>query len=257
MRNRPIYDVVALLARCGVGTVFLAHGWQKIQDGLTVTGQNLDTMGAPEPTAAAVYSTFVELLGGAALILGLLLPVTGALLFLDMVGALIFVHAKHGIFLVNGTKVHNGFELVLVLGLAALVFAAGGGGRLTLDHLLFGRGRADEGDDDMPPWRPVPGSPNQHAQAAYPASEPGKEQERDETRVVAPPGPVSAGEFPAPPAGDETTPPPPGTATDVVTDDSRDVIVAGKKAPKRSTGGTTPVRSRKNTRKKQPPKSGS
>ena len=34
MRNRPIYDVVALLARCGVGTVFLAHGWQKIQVGV-------------------------------------------------------------------------------------------------------------------------------------------------------------------------------------------------------------------------------
>ena len=69
MRNRPIYDVVALLARCGVGAVFVAHGWQKIQVGINATGRNLDAMGAPAPTAAAVYSTFVELLGGAALIL--------------------------------------------------------------------------------------------------------------------------------------------------------------------------------------------
>jgi putative oxidoreductase len=153
MRNRPIYDVVALLARCGVGTVFLAHGWQKIQVGVTATGRNLDAMGAPFPTAAAVYSTFVELLGGAALILGVALPVAGTLLFLDMAGALIFVHAKHGIFLVDGSNVRNGFELVLILGLASLVFAAGGGGRLTLDHRLFGRSGTDpdDGDDDVPP----------------------------------------------------------------------------------------------------------
>ncbi|MFB9836415.1 DoxX family protein, partial [Actinoallomurus acaciae] len=161
MRNRPIYDVVALLARCGVGTVFLAHGWQKIQVGVTATGRNLDAMGAPFPTAAAVYSTFVELLGGAALILGVALPVAGTLLFLDMAGALIFVHAKHGIFLVDNGKVQNGFELVIILGLAALVFAAGGGGRIALDQRLFGgrsRTAADEDDEAPPPWRPVPGT---------------------------------------------------------------------------------------------------
>src|SRR3954469_23806640 len=113
MRNRPIYDVVALLARCGVGTVFVAHGWQKIQVGVTATGRNLDAMGAPAPTVAAVYSTFAELLGGTALILGLALPAAGTLLFLDMMGSLIFIHAKHGIFLVDNGRARNGFELVL------------------------------------------------------------------------------------------------------------------------------------------------
>ncbi len=160
MRNRPIYDVVALIARCGVGTVFIAHGWQKIQVGVTATARNLDAMGAPFPTAAAVYSTFVELLGGAALILGLALPVAGALLFVDMTGALIFVHAKHGIFLVDNGRVQNGFELALVLGLAALVFTVGGGGRLTLDHRIFGRTRPSEPERTEPePGELVPPTP--------------------------------------------------------------------------------------------------
>jgi putative oxidoreductase len=156
MRSRPIYDVVALLARCGVGMVFVAHGWQKIQVGITATERNLDAMGAPAPTAAAVYSTFAELLGGAALILGLALPVAGTLLFLDMAGAMAFIHAKHGIFLVHNGKVSNGFELVLSLGLAALIFATGGGGRLTLDHRLFGRartGRSTAGANGPEPGR--------------------------------------------------------------------------------------------------------
>ena len=233
MRNRPIYDVVALLARCGVGTVFLAHGWQKIQVGVTATGRNLDAMGAPFPTAAAVYSTFVELLGGAALILGVALPVAGTLLFLDMAGALIFVHAKHGIFLVDGGNVRNGFELVLILGLASLVFAAGGGGRLTLDHRLFGRGgtEPDKGDD-VPPWRAAPAS--------------------SEERALAPGRTASTGEFPAPRDPEETSTSRPRLAAEMVTDTSRDVIVAGKKKPESSSEDTAPVRTRK-----KPPKPGS
>jgi putative oxidoreductase len=235
MRNRPIYDVVALLARCGVGTVFLAHGWQKIQVGVTATGQNLDAMGAPFPTAAAVYSTFVELLGGVALILGLALPVAGTLLFVDMAGAFIFVHAEHGIFLVDGGNVRNGFELVLVLGLASLVFAAGGAGRLTLDRRLFGRGgSAPDDDDDPPPWRPEPSG----RELASPA---------DRT--------VPTGEFPARPQTGETgatgATARPRLAAEMVTDTSRDVIVAGKKTSEPSSEATAPTRSRK-----KPPKSG-
>jgi putative oxidoreductase len=233
MRNRPVYDAVALLARCGVGMVFVAHGWQKIQVGVTATGRNLDAMGAPVPTAAAVYTTFVELLGGAALILGLALPIVGTLLFLDMAGAFVFVHAEHGIFLVDKGTVHNGFELVVVLGLAALVFAAGGGGRLTLDHRLFGPGRRHS---EPPGTDPGPALPDE---AAIPSSS---------GRLSA--SPVSGGR-PAPPDSGEAPSARPRLAAEIVTDTSRDVIVAGKKdeAP---VGDTTPMKIRKKA-----PKSGS
>lgn len=278
MRNRPIYDVVALLARCGVGAVFVAHGWQKIQVGVNATGRNLDAMGAPAPTAAAVYSTFVELLGGAALILGVALPVAGTLLFLDMAGALVFLHAKHGIFLVDNGRVRNGFELVLVLGVAALVFAAGGSGRLTLDHRLFGPGRAarDKTDSGRPdpsegpvlePVRPAPAEigPSSPTPAEPTAgtgdttrrrSKPGSSRKRTVEPAPAersdehPVPPV--GKSPAPPDMDETAPRPRLAAEMVVTDTSRDVIVAGKKPEKPSEKSSTSETKQVRTRKKPP-----
>lgn len=162
-----MYDAAALLARIGVGVVFVAHGWQKVQVGINGTADNFDAMGVPLPTAAAVYATFAELLGGVALILGLVLPLTGLALFLDMAGAIGFVHAKHGIFLVDNGVVKNGGELAIVLGLAALVFAAGGAGRITLDHHLFrarGNGYDDYGDEGqafpLPPEHAPPSSEN-------------------------------------------------------------------------------------------------
>ena len=149
MRTRPVYDIAAVLARLGVGVVFMAHGWQKIEAGVTATSRSFDDLGVPLPTAAAVYSAFVELLGGAALIAGLGLPVTGLLLFLDMAGAFVFVHADKGLFMVDGDSVRNGYELVLALGMISLVFAAGGGGRLTVDQWLLGkRVRRPGGDPD-------------------------------------------------------------------------------------------------------------
>lgn len=136
MPTRTLYDIVALIARLGVGMVFAAHGWDKIRDGIDQTAQSFEAMGVPFAEPAAVYSTFVELLGGVTLIAGIGLPVVGILLFLDMAGAFVLVHADNGVF-VGGDA--SGFELVLVLGLTALLFACGGAGRLTVDRALFGR----------------------------------------------------------------------------------------------------------------------
>jgi putative oxidoreductase len=54
MRTRRLYDLVALLARVGVGIVILAHGWQKIQVGVTATSARFQDMGVPAATAAAI-----------------------------------------------------------------------------------------------------------------------------------------------------------------------------------------------------------
>jgi putative oxidoreductase len=199
-RGRPVYDVAALLTRCGVGLVFLAHGWQKIQVGVDQTGHTFDAMGVPAPTAAAVYSTFVELLGGTALILGVALPVAGVLLFLDMAGAFVFVHATHGVFVVDKGTPRNGFELVLVLGLASLLFAAGAGGRLTLDHRLFGR----DGNGRPPGHRrrsrpdelPEPSAPSVTSAPPDPSAGPGRRGIR--RKAATSPSPATPDAAPAP-----------------------------------------------------------
>ncbi|GAB7036590.1 MULTISPECIES: DoxX family protein [Catenuloplanes] len=126
-------DLAILVARIGIGAVFIAHGWQKlVTNGVDGTAGFFGSVGIPLPTAAAWFAALVEVGGGAALILGLLTPVFGALLALNMLGAYIFVHAGNGMFVDTG-----GAELVLVLGAGALMLAAVGAGRFSVDALLM------------------------------------------------------------------------------------------------------------------------
>jgi putative oxidoreductase len=222
MRTRPLYDVVALLARLGVGVVFIAHGWQKIQVGVTATAHSFDHLGVPVPTAAAVYATFVELLGGAALILGLGLPVAGLLLFVDMLGAFIFVNAEHGLFVTDQGVAKEGFELVLVLGLASLLFAVGAGGRLTLDSRIFPR-RTAPSESPEPFWGREPGGDWDPAGIAAPEKAP-------------PPSATSPADSSVP-SSDTVEVTRPGSG--FVDDTSRDTLVAGRKRPRKPTGGTS------------------
>ncbi|WP_308211872.1 DoxX family protein [Actinoallomurus soli] len=266
--RRPVFDAVALLARCGVGVVFLAHGWQKIQVGVTATGHQFDAMGVPAPTAAAVYATFVELLGGAALILGVALPVAGTLLFLDMAGAFAFVHAAHGVFHVDKGTPRGGFELVLVLGLASLLFAAGGGGRLTLDHRLFGRGghgrppghrrrrRPDEtrpGETRSDEVRPGGTRPDETRPERTPPPAPSAgEATRSPAPAPGPPTPeTAAGGTPEPPAEETPSSRPRRAATRT----SRDVRVAGPKPDREPPAdGAPPAKAAPRARQARPRK---
>lgn len=138
--TRPVHasrDLVLLIARVGLGVVFIAHGWQKFStNGLDATAAGFEKMGVPAPTLSAYYAAAVELIGGAALVLGVLTTVAGLLLALDMAGAFLFVHMSNGVFVAAG-----GWELVVVLGLFALALAAVGAGRFSVDN-AFSRGTA-------------------------------------------------------------------------------------------------------------------
>ena len=123
--------------RVALGVVFLAHGWQKIFE-FTIPGTQaaFAEMGVPSAQLIAPAIAFLELLGGAALILGVLVRPVAALLALDMLAALFLVHAPAGLFVDNG-----GYELVLVLAAGAAALALAGAGRFSLDALIFGRSK--------------------------------------------------------------------------------------------------------------------
>ncbi len=131
-KSPVLTDVALLIARAAVGVILVAHGWQKY-DEWTVAGTAtaFGDMGIPAPAAAATFVTAVEILGGLALILGVLTPVVAVLNMLNMLGALLLVHAQNGVFVAD-----NGFELVLSLfaGLALLVVL--GAGKFSTDGLL-------------------------------------------------------------------------------------------------------------------------
>ncbi|MDO4918623.1 DoxX family protein [Kocuria sp.] len=121
-----------LILRVVLGITFVMHGWQKVSEwGIAGTTDSFEGMGVPAPAASAVFAAVVELVGGIALILGVLTRIVGLLLALDMLGALVLVHASSGFFASGG-----GIELVLVLGAAALALAFTGPGRYAVARVL-------------------------------------------------------------------------------------------------------------------------
>ena len=130
-------DALLLVARVLLGIVLIAHGWQKFATyGIGGTAGSFAQMGVPLPAVSAVFAVVVELVGGAALLLGAATAVAGALVVLDMLGAFLLVHIGNGVFVTDG-----GFELVWAIAAAALVLVAVGPGRFSVDAALAGRRR--------------------------------------------------------------------------------------------------------------------
>ncbi|WP_280434213.1 DoxX family protein [Nocardia carnea] len=128
-------NLLILVARVGLGVVFVAHGWQKFfTNGIAATQQGFESMGAPLPDLSAIIAATIELVGGAGLILGAATPVWAVLLFANMVGAYLIAHSGKGLFVSEG-----GGELVVVLGAGALLLLGVGAGRFSADGMLGGR----------------------------------------------------------------------------------------------------------------------
>lgn len=121
------------MLRLAFGFLFLAHGWQKFfQYTIEGTTAAFGQMGVPAAGLIAPVAATLEIVGGAAIILGLLTRVFAGLLGLQMVAALFMIHAPAGVFVENG-----GFELVLALAAGALALFLVGPGRISLDALIF------------------------------------------------------------------------------------------------------------------------
>jgi putative oxidoreductase len=133
----PVRDAALLIARLVVGVVLIAHGWQKVvTNGIGSTAEGFAEIGIPLPAASAAFVSVVELVGGALLVVGAATALVGVLVVLIMLGALVFVHIGKGVFVSQG-----GWELVGVIGAAALVLAAVGAGRYSVDYALGMRRR--------------------------------------------------------------------------------------------------------------------
>lgn len=123
------------LVRIVVGVVFLVHGAQKLfVFGIHGITGGFTQMGIPLPAVAGPVVTFVEFLGGIALILGIFSRIAAILLAIDMCGAIVFVHGKNGFFLPMG------FEYALTLLVLNIAIATGGPGAYAVESRFMGRG---------------------------------------------------------------------------------------------------------------------
>lgn len=119
------------LLRVVVGTIFVAHGAQKLFQ-FTPAGLAgfFESVGIPLAAANAYLVIGVELIGGLAMIAGLGTRVVALLFAGVMTVAFATVHFPHGFFLPEG------YEFVLALFAASVTLALQGPGALALDNVL-------------------------------------------------------------------------------------------------------------------------
>jgi len=131
-KSPVLTDLALLVSRIALGVILVAHGWQKFNEWtLDGTASAFGDMGIPAPAVAATFVTAVEIIGGIALIIGLLTPVVALLNMVNLLGALFLVHAGNGIFVAD-----NGFELVLALFAGLATIAMLGAGKFSTDGIL-------------------------------------------------------------------------------------------------------------------------
>ena len=137
--NSTLGGVTHAVLRIGTALLFIEHGIQKFG--------YLGGMGAPcescswlavGNTAAGIGLTrlivaaWMELIGGALLIVGFQTRAVGAILFLEMIVA--FFVGPH--FPRGGSPLQNGGEIPLLYGLVFLWLAAAGAGPLSVDERM-------------------------------------------------------------------------------------------------------------------------
>ncbi len=137
VRTVPAYPTIVdfslLISRVVVGTIFAAHGAQKLFGAFGGPGlaKTVEMMGGgPLPYLV----TIGEFFGGVGIVLGFLTRFSAAANIVIMIGAIAMVHGKNGFFLQN-----QGFEYNLALiGLLLPIFLCGPG-RFSIAHLLMPR----------------------------------------------------------------------------------------------------------------------
>ncbi len=120
-----------LAARLILAYGFAKPALMKLQD-MTATAQWFASMSIPFPSFTAYLVSSIETVGIILLVLGLFTRFISILLSFVMIGAMVFVHGTHG-FSVSD----NGLEIPLYYMLFLFIFASFGGGKYSLDHILF------------------------------------------------------------------------------------------------------------------------
>uniref|UniRef100_Q02CQ9 DoxX family protein n=1 Tax=Solibacter usitatus (strain Ellin6076) TaxID=234267 RepID=Q02CQ9_SOLUE len=141
---RTTDDHLITVLRVALGFVFFAHGAQKALgwfggSGFDHTMKNF-TNGLGIPALFALLAIAAEFLGGLGLIVGLLSRVAAFGIAVNMIVAVLLVHARNGLFMNwTGNKPGEGFEYhILALSLALFVVIRGAGA-WSLDRLIEAR----------------------------------------------------------------------------------------------------------------------
>jgi len=127
-------DVALFLARLTLAYGFYTPAMNKWSDIDAVAAWFGNSLGIPFPTLNAYMAATTELLGVILLTLGLFTRLISIPLMVVMVVAITTVHLGNGF-----SAGDNGFEIPLYYFLFLLMFVANGGGKYSLDRVIFGK----------------------------------------------------------------------------------------------------------------------
>ena len=127
-------NVGLTILRVITGVIFVAHGGQKLfVYGIDGVAGAFGQMGVPFAQVVGPFIGVLELVGGIALILGLLTRVFSVGLAATMIGAMTLVHLAGGFFMPTG------IEFTLALLGSTLLLALAGAGMYSLDTMIARR----------------------------------------------------------------------------------------------------------------------
>jgi putative oxidoreductase len=118
------------VARFVLGGIIMVHGYAKLFGGAApiVANQLLAPLGFPVPLAWAYFLGILEFFGCAALAVGFLTRPIALMLTVEMAIVTFFIQLPQG---------YNEYlEYTLILLVLSAVYAANGGGRYSLDHVI-------------------------------------------------------------------------------------------------------------------------
>jgi uncharacterized membrane protein YphA (DoxX/SURF4 family) len=125
------------ILRVVLGIAFAVHGWSKLSGGVdNVAGFFADPLGIPAPMLMAWIVTIVELVGGIFLIVGFATQLAAILLFIDMIGVIVYAYLGQGQPIIARGSV--AFEKEAVFAAAALCLALAGPGVAAVDDMIRG-----------------------------------------------------------------------------------------------------------------------
>ncbi|GAB3140487.1 DoxX family protein [Microbispora hainanensis] len=197
--KRTLHDLASLAARMGVGGIFFANGWQKLEAGLNATADQFSALQAPLPHVWAPVTMLTELVGGTLLIAGLIVPAVGLLLFAEALAVFVVTAGDSGLPLTGGD-----IELIVALGAASVLLAVTGAGRISVDHMVVIKRREAEAAGEF--------AADAEADAVIAALRPprsGEPSGGEPSALSAPSEPASGKPAPAPSADSPGSPEPP------------------------------------------------
>jgi putative oxidoreductase len=129
-----LHPLGLLVLRLALGTLMIAHGYQKLFGGMGQFMGMLSHMGiSPWMGYLTVAAEFG---GGILIVLGFLTRLAALAILIDMLVAIFKVHLHNGLFSKNG-----GFDLPMVCGAIAFSLIWSGAGPIAMDWLWGSKGR--------------------------------------------------------------------------------------------------------------------